>query len=80
MRRAGTLRTSKEHPRNMLGTCLVLLHCSSGAGWGKAKSVVLIYLQGGPSHLDLWGPKEDLPDNMRSQRVRPKLPLGPAPD
>ena len=35
-------------------------------GWGKAKSIVLLYLQGGPSHLDLWDPKENLPDNMRS--------------
>jgi len=24
-----------------------------GAGWGKAKSVIMVYLQGGPSHLDL---------------------------
>ncbi len=39
---------------------------AGGPGWGKAKSVVLIYLQGGPSHLDLWDPKENLPDNMRS--------------
>lgn len=23
------------------------------AGWGKAKHVLMIYLQGGPSHLDL---------------------------
>ena len=22
-------------------------------GWGKAKSVIMVYLQGGPSHLDL---------------------------
>ena len=22
-------------------------------GWGKAKSVVMVYLQGGPSHLDM---------------------------
>jgi len=35
-------------------------------GWGKAKSVLLIYLQGGPSHLDLWDPKSDVPDNVRS--------------
>ena len=28
-----------------------------GPGFGKAKSVILIYLQGGPSHLDLWDPK-----------------------
>lgn len=37
-----------------------------GAGWNKAKSVILLYLQGGPSHLDLWDPKVDVPDNVRS--------------
>ena len=30
-----------------------------GPGWGKAKSVILVYLQGGPSHLDLWDPKDE---------------------
>lgn len=35
-------------------------------GWGKAKSVILCYLQGGPSHLDLWDPKEGVPDNVKS--------------
>jgi hypothetical protein len=39
---------------------------SRGAGWGKAKSIIMLYLQGGPSHLDLWDPKENLPDKMRS--------------
>jgi hypothetical protein len=37
-----------------------------GPGFGKAKSVILVYLQGGPSHLDLWDPKENVPDNVRS--------------
>ncbi|HVW35722.1 MAG TPA: DUF1501 domain-containing protein, partial [Pirellulales bacterium] len=37
-----------------------------GPGWGKAKSVILVFLQGGPSHLDLWDPKENVPDNVRS--------------
>jgi hypothetical protein len=47
-----------------------------GPGWGKAKSVVLIYLQGGPSHLDLWDPKPDAPDNVKSifQPIETKLP------
>lgn len=47
-----------------------------GPGWGKAKSVVLIYLQGGPSHLDLWDPKPDAPDNVKSifQPIATKLP------
>ena len=37
-----------------------------GPGWGKAKNVILLYLQGGPSHLDLWDPKENVPDKVRS--------------
>jgi uncharacterized protein DUF1501 len=37
-----------------------------GPGWGKAKSIIMVYLQGGPSHLDLWDPKENVPDNVRS--------------
>jgi hypothetical protein len=37
-----------------------------GPGWGKAKHVIMCYLQGGPSHLDLWDPKPQAPDNVRS--------------
>ena len=36
-----------------------------GPGWGKAKSIIMVYLQGGPSHIDLWDPKENVPDNVR---------------
>ena len=36
-------------------------------GFGKAKNVILVYLQGGPSHLDLWDPKDDVPDSVKSQ-------------
>jgi hypothetical protein len=39
---------------------------SGGPGWGKAKSVIMVYLQGGPSHLDLWDPKDNVPDNVKS--------------
>src|SRR6516164_8942838 len=35
-------------------------------GFGKAKSVILLYLQGGPSHLDLWDPKDNVPANVKS--------------
>jgi len=35
-------------------------------GWGRAKSIILLYLQGGPSHIDLWDPKENVPDKVRS--------------
>src|SRR5437588_1570275 len=37
-----------------------------GAGFGKAKSIILLYLQGGPSHLDLWDPKDNVPDKVKS--------------
>jgi hypothetical protein len=39
---------------------------AGGKGFGKAKSVILVYLQGGPSHLDLWDPKPNVPDNVKS--------------
>ena len=39
---------------------------AGGPGWGRAKSIILLYLQGGPSHLDLWDPKENVPDNVKS--------------
>ncbi len=47
-----------------------------GAGWNKAKSVIMVYLQGGPSHLDLWDPKSDVPDNVKSvfSPIGTKLP------
>ncbi|MGB0739011.1 MAG: DUF1501 domain-containing protein [Planctomycetaceae bacterium] len=47
-----------------------------GKGFGSAKSVILLYLQGGPSHLDLWDPKTDVPDNVRSvfSNIDTKIP------
>src|SRR6478672_3343519 len=49
---------------------------AGGPGWGAAKNVVMIYLQGGPSHLDLWDPKENLPDNIRSpfKNIKTQIP------
>jgi hypothetical protein len=45
-------------------------------GFGKAKSVILVYLQGGPSHLDLWDPKDNVPDNVKSvfKQIPSKVP------
>src|ERR671910_576934 len=36
-------------------------------GWGAAKNVVMIFLQGGPSHIDIWDPKPDAPSNVRGE-------------
>src|SRR5207248_583069 len=54
-----------------LGQLFALQQASAGTpgdgpGFGKAKSVILIYLQGGPSHLDLWDPKDNVPDKVKS--------------
>ena len=47
-----------------------------GAGFNRAKSVILVYLQGGPSHLDLWDPKDNVPTNVKSafNTISTKLP------
>jgi hypothetical protein len=37
------------------------------SGWGNAKSVIFIFLQGGPSHIDIWDPKPDAPSNVRGE-------------
>lgn len=33
----------------------------------RAKQVVMIFLQGGPSHIDIWDPKPDAPSNIRGE-------------
>jgi hypothetical protein len=45
-------------------------------GWGQAKSVIMIFLQGGPSHIDIWDPKPDAPSNIRGEfkPIRTKVP------
>src|SRR6516165_7622882 len=46
----------------VLGLSLAdLLRCQASAGplHGSAKSVIFIWLWGGPSHLDTWDPKPD---------------------
>jgi uncharacterized protein (DUF1501 family) len=49
---------------------------ADGPGFGKAKSVILVYLQGGPSHLDLWDPKDNVPAKVKSpfKAIDTKLP------
>ncbi len=49
---------------------------SGGPGFGKAKSVILLYLQGGPSHTDLWDPKPEAPAKNKSifKPIGTKLP------
>lgn len=49
---------------------------SNVPGWNRAKRMIMVYLQGGPSHLDLWDPKENVPDNVKSvfKPISTKIP------
>lgn len=38
---------------------------ASGAGSGRKKSVILFWLSGGPSHIDMWDPKPEAPAEIR---------------
>src|SRR5436305_11867216 len=42
----------------------------------KAKSVILIFNAGAPSHIDLWDPKPGAPDNVRGpyKPIRTSVP------
>ena len=40
---------------------------AGATGFGSAKSVVLLFLQGGPSHIDIWDPKPEAPSNVRGE-------------
>jgi hypothetical protein len=40
---------------------------ASQRGFGSANSVVLVYLQGSPSHIDLWDPKPEAPAEIRGE-------------
>src|SRR5215212_9478848 len=37
------------------------------SGFGRAKNVILIFLQGGPSHLDIWDLKPNAPAEIRGE-------------
>ncbi|MCE9532915.1 MAG: DUF1501 domain-containing protein [Planctomycetes bacterium] len=42
----------------------------------RKKSVILFWLSGGPSHIDMWDPKPDAPDNVRGpfQSIATRVP------
>lgn len=44
--------------------------------FGAAKSVIMLFLQGGPSHIDIWDPKPEAPANIRGEfkPIKTKVP------
>ncbi len=49
---------------------------AGSTGYGSAKSVIVLFLQGGPSHIDIWDPKPDAPSNVRGEfkSIKSKVP------
>ena len=49
---------------------------AGSTGFGSAKSVIVLFLQGGPSHIDIWDPKPDAPSNVRGEfkSIKSKVP------
>src|ERR1700682_3317193 len=45
-------------------------------GFGGAESVINVFPQGGPSHIDIWDPKPDAPANIRGEfkPIKTKIP------
>ena len=45
-------------------------------GFGSANSVIMVFLQGGPSHIDIWDPKPDAASNIRGEfkPIKTKIP------
>jgi hypothetical protein len=37
------------------------------SGFGSAKNFIFIFLQSAPSHIDIWDPKPDAPDDIRGE-------------
>src|SRR3954468_5605840 len=38
---------------------------AAGSGFGRAKSVIVVFTSGGQSQLDTWDPKPDAPEEIR---------------
>lgn len=55
-----------------LGASVVARHADAGGqrgvpGFGRAKSVILVYANGGQSQLEMWDPKPDAPAGIRGE-------------
>ena len=62
--------------RDQANAATVASKYAGARGWGSAKNVVMVFLQGGPSHIDIWDPKPDAPSNIRGEfkPIKTKIP------
>ncbi len=50
-----------------LGLADLLRHEARAAGAGRKNSVIILWMRGGPSHIDMWDPKPDAPVEYRGE-------------
>lgn len=50
-----------------LGLADLLRHDARAAASAKPRSVIILWMRGGPSHLDMWDPKPDAPAEYRGE-------------
>jgi len=55
---------------------LLRMKAQASVGPTPGKSVIMVFLQGGPSHIDIWDPKPDAPSNIRGEfkPIKTKIP------
>jgi uncharacterized protein (DUF1501 family) len=51
----------------LMGRACAVPAAKKGAGFGKAKSVLLVFASGGQSQLETWDPKPDAPPEIRGE-------------
>src|SRR5438552_3368040 len=77
--RAGSIGMLGLNLANFLGwqkSARAAVKYEGARGFGSANSVIMVFLQGGPSHIDLWDPKPDAPANIRGdfKSIPTKIP------
>jgi len=73
---AGAAAFGLTLPRLLHGEALAAPAAGSSGGRGRAKSVIVLYLSGGPSQLDMWDPKPNAPAEIRGsfKPIRTSVP------
>jgi hypothetical protein len=54
-------------PEFLLRRAVAREHGPRADGFGRAESAIIVFLQGAPSHIDLWDPKPDAPAEIRGE-------------
>ncbi len=52
---------------SLAGLLQVEAHAKSGAASPREKNVIILWMRGGPSHIDMWDPKPDAPAEYRGE-------------